>query len=172
MKLRPSQMTRTRFLSLFADIFEHSPWIASQVWDQGLEPRHDSPGALHQLFTRVVRTSPEDQQLSLLLAHPQLAVGIASSEELSAASQVEQKGAGLDQCEPREYAEFQNLNQVYLAKFGFPFIMAVKGSHRNQILEVLKSRSMGDKEKEFEAAMEQVLQIALFRIEEKFESQR
>jgi 2-oxo-4-hydroxy-4-carboxy-5-ureidoimidazoline decarboxylase len=172
MELRPSQMTRIRFLSLFADIFEHSPWIASQVWDTGLGPGHDSVAGLHQLFTEVVQAADKEQKLSLLLAHPQLAVGIARAPELTAASQAEQQGAGLDRCNPHEYAEFQNFNNVYQARFGFPFIMAVKGSDRHKILDALRARLARKKEQEFQTAVDQVIRIGLFRIAGKFESER
>lgn len=172
MKLQPSKMTKAGFLAKFSDVFEHSPWIAGQVWDTGLGPGHDSAAGLHQLFAEVVQKVGQEQKLSLLLAHPQLAVGIANASELTAASQVEQKGAGLDRCSPHEYAEFQNFNDVYLARFGFPFIMAVKGSDRHEILEALRTRLAHEKEQEIQAAVDQVIRIGLFRIEGKFESHR
>lgn len=170
MKLQPSTMTKAEFLARFSDVFEHSPWIASQVWEAGLGPGHDSAAGLHQQFAEVVQKADQEQKLSLLLAHPQLAVGIANASELTAASQVEQRGAGLDQCSPHEYAEFQNFNDVYLVRFGFPFIMAVKGSGRHEILEALRARLAHEKEQEFQTAVDQVIRIGQFRIEGKFES--
>ncbi len=165
MKLQPSKMTKAEFLARFADIVEHAPWIASLVWDSGLGPEHDSTAGLHQQFSQVVQAADREQKLALLLAHPQLAVGIASPSELTAASQDEQQGAGLDKCSPDEFEEFQNLNQDYLARFGFPFIMAVKGSDRQQILRAFRTRVTHRKEPEFQAAIDQVIRIGFFRIE-------
>ena len=162
-------MTREEFLAHFEDVFEHSPWIAARVWDSGLDSRHDSASGLHQAFAGVIQAADHEQKMSLLRAHPQLAVGVASVEELTASSQAEQRGAGLDRCTPQEYAEFRCLNEDYLARFNFPFIMAVKGYDRLQILQAFRARKNNDEEQEFQAAIDQVIRIGLLRIQNKFE---
>ena len=117
---------------MFGGAFEHSPWIAEAVWDTGLTGRHDSATGLHQSFREVIRQSGREEKLALLRAHPELAVGIASDEQLTGSSQREQRGAGLDRCSPDEFSEFRKLNDSYREKFGFPFIMAVKGFNRRR----------------------------------------
>jgi len=167
MSVRPSELTKADFLTCFADVFEHSPWIAQQVWESGLDSSHDSVHGLHRRFSDVIHQASHEQKLELLLAHPQLAVGVAGPTPLTAASCAEQKGAGLDQCSAPEFAEFQHLNQAYMAKFGFPFIMAVKGADRRAILQAFKSRLAHASDQEFQTAIEQVIRIGFLRIESK-----
>jgi 2-oxo-4-hydroxy-4-carboxy-5-ureidoimidazoline decarboxylase len=163
--LRTSNRERTGFLAQFGDVFEHSPWIAGRVWDSGLDSRHDTAEGLHLAFANVIQSADHAQKLRLLRAHPQLAVGIAQAEELTAASQAEQRGAGLDRCTTDEYAEFQRLNEDYLKRFNFPFIMAVKGYDRHSILQAFRIRLLQDEKNEFETAVEQVIRIGRLRIE-------
>ena len=168
--MRPSEMNRADFLARFADVFEHSPWIARQVWESGLDASQDSVEGLHQRFSVMIRQASQEQKLALLLAHPQLAVGIAGPTALTAASHAEQQGAGLDQCSAQEFVEFQHLNQAYMEKFGFPFIMAVKGTDRHNILQAFRTRLAHATEQEFQTAIEQVIRIGLLRIESKLNS--
>ena len=153
---------------MFGGVFEHSPWIAEAVWDTGLTGRHDSATGLHQSFREVIRQSSREEKLALLLAHPELAVGIASDEQLTGSSQREQQGAGLDRCSPEEFSEFRKLNASYREKFGFPFIMAVKGFNRDDILESFRARLENTGDGEFQAAVEQVIRIGRFRIDSLF----
>lgn len=106
----------------------------------------------------------EDERLALLRAHPDLAGRLALAGELSADSTAEQAGAGLDRCTPQELEEFQALNERYKTRFGFPYILAIKGRHREQILENFRARVENDPEAEFEEAIEQVRRIALLRL--------
>jgi len=167
--MQPSSMNRAEFVAVFCDIFEHSPWIAGQAWNSGLDSRHDCAEGLHQVFAGVIHAADEDQKLSLLRSHPELAIGVAGREELTAASQAEQQAAGLDQCSREEFLEFRQLNESYRGRFGFPFIMAVKGYGRHEILQAMRTRLANTREQEFQAALEQVIRIGLFRIESKFE---
>lgn len=167
--MQPGNMDKTEFVGVFGDVFEHSPWIASQAWESGLDVRHDQAAGLQRVFADVIHAANREQKLSLLRAHPELAVGIASAEELTAASQTEQRGAGLDRCSAGEFAQFQRLNESYRARFGFPFIMAVKGYGRHQILEAFRARLTNTQEQELQVALDQVILIGLFRIESKFE---
>ncbi len=166
--MQASAMSRAEFVAEFGDIFEHSAWIADRVWDSGLNASHDSVAGLHSTFADVIHAAEIQQKLSLLRAHPELGLGVASEKDLTAASQAEQQGAGLDQCSADEFAEFQRLNDSYRARFGFPFIMAVKGYRRGKILEAFRKRMENTREQELQTAVEQVIRIGLFRIESKF----
>jgi len=104
--------------------------------------------------------------MSLLRAHPELAAARAEGEDLTAHSHSEQRGAGLDRCRPDEFTEFQRLNAAYRQKFGFPFIVAVKGLDRRQILDRFRSRLQNTPEAEFEEAVAQVIRIGYFRLEQ------
>lgn len=164
----PSEMTHEEFLETFGPVFEHSPWIADGVWNGGVEFRHDSVAGMHESMCNEIRQADEEQKLELLKAHPELAASVGEGEELTGHSRREQRGAGLHQCTPEEYAEFKRLNEAYREKFGFPFILAVKGYHRRQILEIFRKRLEHTPEEELPAALHQVMRIGLFRLEEIF----
>ena len=166
--MQPGQMDKTGFMALFGSVFEHSPWIAGAVWDLGLTVRHDTAAGLHLAFREVIHQSGREEKLALLRAHPELAVGVVSDEQLTESSQREQRGAGLDRCSAEEFSEFQKLNHAYVDKFGFPFIMAVKGSNRHDILKSFRARLDNSGDEEFETAVEQVIRIGRFRIESIF----
>ena len=155
---------KASFLARYGGIFEHSPWIAAQVWDLGLH----SGGLqeLHVALADVIRNADNEQKLALLRAHPQLASAIASGEKLTAESRGEQRGAGLDQCSEVEFEEFQHLNSTYSNKYGFPFIIAVKGLGREQILDSFRTRLANSPEQEFTEALEQVILVGKFRLQE------
>jgi 2-oxo-4-hydroxy-4-carboxy-5-ureidoimidazoline decarboxylase len=155
---------RVSFIAEYGGIFEHSPWIAERVWEQGLQSGN-APELL-AAFSDVILGAKREQQLALLRAHPQLASAIASGEELTRESRGEQRGAGLDQCSAAEFEEFKKLNSTYSDKFGFPFIIAVKGLGREQILKTFRERLARDTEQEFTEALEQVIRIGKFRLEE------
>lgn len=165
-----SGMNKADFISLFGDVYEHSPWIAAQVWKSGLDARHDSAEYLAQAFAEVIHKANREQKLALFRAHPELAVDVASENELTNESRNEQRGAGLDRSGPEEFAEFRRLNDAYRSRFGFPFIVAVKGMDRQEILSALKERLSYNEDQEFETATEQVIRIGSFRIEGIFES--
>jgi 2-oxo-4-hydroxy-4-carboxy-5-ureidoimidazoline decarboxylase len=151
------------YMAVYGGIFEHSPWIVEQVWEQGLH--NVSVRELQAAFSAAIRSADRQRQLALLRAHPQLACAIASGEELTAESRGEQHGAGLDQCSAAEYEEFRRLNSAYSNKFDFPFIIAVKGLNRAQILESFGTRLKNTPEEEFSEALEQVIRIGKFRLQ-------
>lgn len=158
-------MDRERFVATFGDLYEHSPWVAARVFDAGLDERHDVPGFLHEAFRAAVLGAGRVAQMALLRAHPQLA---CAQGELDGHSRDEQAGVGLDRCSPAEYEEFQRLNREYLARFSFPFIVAVKGLTRARILEQFRARVARSPEQEFAEALEQVCLIGKHRLAEKF----
>jgi OHCU decarboxylase len=106
------------------------------------------------------------EQLALINAHPDLAGKAAVRGELTASSTAEQAGAGISECTAEEFSRFTQLNDAYKAKFGFPFIMAVKGSNRHQILAAFEERIHNSPEQEFACALAEINKIALFRLQQ------
>ena len=157
-----ANQARAAFVARYGDIYEHSPWVAEAVFDSG--QAEAAPEALHLAMAAVVDGAGQEAQLTLLRAHPDLAGRLALAGGLTAASTSEQAGAGLDQCNPEELARFQDLNTRYTERFGFPFILAVKGKGRAEILDAFETRIDNDPETEFAMALEQVHRIALLRL--------
>lgn len=162
----PSGLGRIAFLALYGPVYEHSPWIAEAVFDAGLQAVHDSPNGLHAAMRAVVEAAPRERRLALLRAHPDLAGRLAVRGELTARSAAEQAGAGLDKCEPEEFAKFTRLNEAYKAKFGIPFVMAVKERKRDEILAAFGRRLGNDMATEFRTALDEVHKIARFRLDD------
>ncbi|EGY00845.1 hypothetical protein AZA_89183 [Nitrospirillum viridazoti Y2] len=158
--------TRDAFVARFGGVFEHSPWIAEAAWDAGLPAGAGTADGLHAALVTQFRAASREKRLGVLLAHPDLAGRLAVRGELTAESTAEQASAGLDKCTPEEYARFQELNDAYKARFGFPFILAVRGLTRAAILENFESRVANDTETEFATATAQVERIALLRLKE------
>ena len=126
-RVRPSEMDRSDFVASFGEVFEHSPWIAEAAFDRGLPADADSAAGLHRALCAVLRAAPQARQRALIDAHPDLAGRLARAGRLTASSSKEQASAGLDQLTDEERARFTALNDAYQARFGFPFVMAVKG---------------------------------------------
>lgn len=165
-KRRPSELDRDGFLQYQGRVYEHSPWIAETLWSRGLRPEHDQVEYLHRDLAAIVDAAPHDRQLALLNAHPDLAGRLAIRGELTAESTSEQAGAGLDKCSPEEFRRFTELNDTYKAKFGFPFILAVKGRNRVEILDNFERRIHNDPATEFRTALAEVHKIALLRLKD------
>jgi OHCU decarboxylase len=163
---QPTELSQEKFLAVFGGVYEHSPWIAEQVFERGLTPVQDTAEGLAAELRDIVEVSGRDPQLVLLRAHPDLAGKLALAGDLTAESTGEQAGAGLDHCTAAEFETFQSLNDRYKEKFGFPFILAVRGYHRTEILEIFKVRVENDLEVEFAEALSQVHRIALLRLEQ------
>ncbi|MDE1146932.1 MAG: 2-oxo-4-hydroxy-4-carboxy-5-ureidoimidazoline decarboxylase [Azospirillaceae bacterium] len=157
---------RDAFVARFGGVFEHSPWIAEAAWDAGLPDDADTAEGLHAALVAQFRAASRERRLGVLLAHPDLAGRLAIRGELTADSSAEQASAGLDKCTPEEYARFQELNDTYKARFGFPFILAVRGLTRAAILENFAARVDNDAEVEFATATAQVERIAWLRLKE------
>lgn len=151
------------FIQRYGAVYEDSPWVAEAVWPGAGALR--SVQALAGAMAAVVDSASREQKLALIRAHPQL----ASRARMADASVREQSGAGLDQCSAEELADFQRLNAAYNARFGFPFIVAVKGLTRRDILDAFAARLGHDPEVEFAEALRQIHRIAAFRLAELFE---
>ena len=158
-------MGKASFLARFSDIFELSPWVAEGAFMLELGPAHDTATGLHNAFCRVFRAASEQQKLATLLAHPDLAGKLAAAKHLTKHSTDEQASAGLDALTDDEHKTFTNLNDRYREKFGFPFIIAVKGLKKDDIIAAFKARLDHDRNSEFVAACHQVEKIALLRLQ-------
>ena len=151
-----------RFVELLGGIYEHSPWVPELVYpDRPFESRV----ALHHAMAAAVRRAPEVHRMDLLCSHPELAGKEASEGTLTDASKGEQARAGLNQCSAAELAEIGSLNRAYHAKFGFPFIIAVTGLDKHQIIAAMKNRLDNTEDQELETALGEVEKIARIRIE-------
>lgn len=150
------------FVDRYGGIYEHSPWVAERVEAQlGTEL---STAQLAKLMADCVDNASKAMRLELIQAHPDLAGRAQVAGELTAESTEEQSSAGLDQCSADEYERFQRLNDDYKKKFGFPFVMAVRNSNRQEILAAFAERLDNDYNTEFETAIEQIHLIAEMRL--------
>jgi 2-oxo-4-hydroxy-4-carboxy-5-ureidoimidazoline decarboxylase len=155
------------FVERLGGIVEHSPWIAEEAW-----PRRPfaSVDALHAALVEGLMAAPIDTQMVVIRAHPELAGKAAIRGEMTADSKLEQGGAGLTQCSPQEFARLSALNRAYKAKFGFPFIIAVKGLDRAAIIERFAVRLEHDRATEFVEALAQIARISRLRLATMLES--
>lgn len=163
---RPSQMTREGFVARFGSIFEHSPWIADRAFDLELGPAHDSATGLHNALCRMFRSASAAERLGVLNAHPDLAGKLAAAKRLTPESTAEQSSAALDSLTDDERATFQRLNADYVAKHGFPFIIAVRDNTKDTILAAFHARIGNDTATEFSTACKQVERIAALRLKD------
>ena len=149
------------FVAALGAVFEHSPWVAEAV--AGDRP-FSSVGALHAAMVAAIGRAGEEPQLKLICAHPDLAGKAALAGELTAESTSEQKGAGLDRLTAEEYERFHKLNDAYKARFGFPFILAVRGHDKHSILGSFERRLKHSPEEEKAEALAQIARIGEFRL--------
>jgi 2-oxo-4-hydroxy-4-carboxy-5-ureidoimidazoline decarboxylase len=156
----PPSMSKDAFIDRFGSVYENSAWVAEAVWPDYAAGRLTRPGSIAEAMRHVVEAAPHEQKLDLIRAHPEL----ASRARMADASVKEQAGAGLDQCTPEEFEAFQRLNKAYKIRFGFPFIVAVKGMTRQDILAIFERRLANDPELEFDTAISQIHRIAGYRL--------
>jgi len=154
---------REKFLRRYGGVYERSPWVAEQCYEQARGI--GDPDRLANIFARCVEEADEEAQLALIRAHPDLADRAAIAGELGAASSEEQQSAGIGRCTPEEYERFQVLNRRYKEKFGFPFVMAVRGSSREEILAAFEARLENTREAEFVNAIAEIHKIAGLRLQ-------
>ena len=160
---KPTQLTRTLFVEKFGGVYEHSRWVAEAAYDKGLADDADALGAV---MAAAVAAGSDAQKRALIDAHPDLAGRLARAKRLTADSTKEQAGAGLDQLTDEERARFTALNETYRAKFGFPFIMAVKGRTKDDILAAFARRLENDAPAETATALAEIHRIALLRLKD------
>ena len=165
-RAHPSRMERAEFVAAYGGIFEHSAWIAERAFDLELGPAHDTGLGLHNALCRMFRSATEAERLGVLTAHPDLAGKLAQAKRLTAESTSEQAGAGLNALTDDERETFTRLNSEYVAKHGFPFIIAVRDHTKASILDAFGRRIGNDRATEFSEACHQVERIAEFRLKD------
>jgi OHCU decarboxylase len=153
-----NRLDRAEFIESLGWIFEESPWVAERAWDARPFANVD---ALHAAMTEQVEHATAVEQLALLRAHPDL----GTRAHLSDASAGEQVGAGLDSLTPEEFDRLHRLNGAYRSRFGFPFLLAVKGSTKHDVLRALQERMESSPDDEYREALRQVYRIARFRLD-------
>jgi OHCU decarboxylase len=161
-KRKENIMNLEEFVRRYGGIYERSSWVAEETFADGVDS--DDMDSLALLLAECVDNASYGRRLELIRAHPDLAGRAAVAGELTNESSEEQTSAGIDQCTPEEFARFQDLNNRYKAKFGFPFVMAVRGSSRKAILSAFESRLQNETEEEFERAISEIHKIARLRL--------
>lgn len=156
-----NQLDREQFIDSLDGIFEHSPWVADLVYEN--RP-FESKAQLHQTMVETVERSPEFQRMALICNHPELAGKEAAEGTLTDDSEKEQSGAGLNQCSAEELSQLQSLNQTYRKIFEFPFVIAVSGLNKNQIIAAIESRLKNSARVEFETSIAEIGKISMIRL--------
>ena len=156
-----NNLNRGEFISLFGVIFEKTQWIAEKLFE--LKPFKNKDDLINKII-KIYETSSKGEILKILRSHPKLVV----EKNLTKHSSKEQSSANLKNCTQEEFTEFTNLNNQYEKKFSFPFIIAVKGKDKIEILNNFRQRINNDVEFEFNESKKQVKKIALFRLDEIF----
>jgi 2-oxo-4-hydroxy-4-carboxy-5-ureidoimidazoline decarboxylase len=158
-----NQLPEIEFTNTLGSIFEHSPWVAKQTYE--FRPFASVDSVLQYMFD-LVKQSPQADRLKLICNHPQLVGKEAEQGSLTEHSKNEQACAGLNHCTAEELSLLQTLNQQYMDKFGFPFVIAVKGLSRHDILAAMQQRINNPLEQEFDTCIEQIGRIAEFRLKD------
>jgi OHCU decarboxylase len=154
-----NELSREEFVAKLGWIFEHTPWIADKVWT--LRP-FPSIQLLHQSMVKLVEKSSKQEKLALIQAHPDL----GTKMKITTSSKTEQHQAGLDQLSSKEYERYIALNNKYIKKFGFPFVLAVRGHNKDSIYDAMKRRVKNKEDQEFETALKEIYKISFFRLKE------
>ena len=154
-----NKLNKSDFISIFGNVFEKTEWIAERVFNYLPYKNFDN---LLLKFFKIYNESNKESIIKILNSHPELVV----EQKLTNESKKEQKGAGLNECSKEEVEEFKKLNLNYKKKFGFPFIIAVKGKNKNDILNYFRTRIKNSFDEEFIEAKKQVGEIATFRFKE------
>ena len=156
------KLSKTEFTEVFGNIFENASWIAEKLYMQKpFKNFNDLSNKMISIFENI----NNQNKLKILNSHPDLA-DKAKIGSLTPDSNKEQSNIGLDQCTEKEFNEFKNLNLEYKNKFGFPFIIAVKGKNKSEILVNFKKRLLSNKKTEFGEAVKEVKQIVSLRLDE------
>lgn len=155
--------SRSEFVARYAGIYEHSAWVAEEA--APVVAGSTDVERIAAVMADCVDNASLERQLALIRAHPDLAGKAQIAGELTEDSTSEQASAGLDQCSADEYERFQTLNDAYREKFGFPFVMAVRGSGRAGILAAFAGRLENDADAEFETALTEIHKIARLRLQ-------
>jgi 2-oxo-4-hydroxy-4-carboxy-5-ureidoimidazoline decarboxylase len=156
-------MDRGAFVTALGHLFEHSPWIAEEIWPR--RPFRDA-AHLHAELCATVRSASRDRQFALIAAHPDLAGRLAQKKQLTADSTREQASAGLTHLTPAETLVFEKLNRSYRARFRFPFIICARLNAKDAILAAMQSRLTNPPDVEFQTALGEIEKIARLRLDD------
>ena len=156
---------REEFVDRFGGVFEYSPFIAERAYDQELVREPLTADGVHAALCTVFRAASVEERLGVLRKHPDLAGKLAVAGGLTEESRREQAGAGLDRLTPEEHAEFTKLNSLYIETFDFPFIIAVAGLNKDDILTAFRHRIENSADEELATACAQVEKIAGLRLQ-------
>ena len=154
-----NKLSKAEFISIFGNIFEKTEWVAERCYES--KPYNNLDELVSKMM-QIFENIEKERHLEILNSHPDLAV----EKKLTEDSKNEQKNASLNQCTDEEFVEFKKLNEEYKKKFGFPFIVAVKGKNKEEILNSFRQRITNNINLEFEEAKKQVKKIASFRLSE------
>ena len=165
LKFLSKKMKRKEIIDQLKSIYEHSQWVPERLLSENIN-EIQTKEELQLMMKKIVDNSSETEKLNLINAHPELGKKLQKKEKLTKFSEDEQKSAGLDQCSDEEFKILTNLNNEYRLKFKFPFIIAVKGLNKNQIIENMQKRVNNNKTEEFETAISEIHKIAGLRIKD------
>ena len=154
-----NKLSKAEFISTFGNIFEKTEWVAEKCYES--KPYNNLDELVSKMM-KIFENIKRERHLEILNSHPDLVV----EKKLTKDSKNEQKNASLNQCTDEEFVEFKKLNEEYKKKFGFPFIIAVKGKNKEEILNSFRQRITNNINLEFEEAKKQVKKIASFRLSE------
>ena len=164
-KFLSQKMEGKKIINLLKGIYEHSAWVPEKLLSENIS-EIKTKEELELMMKKIVDNSTETEKLNLIKAHPELGKKLQKKEKLTKFSKEEQKSAGLDQCSDEEFEILTNLNNTYRSKFEFPFILAVKGLNKNQIIDNMKKRVNNSKSEEFKTAINEIHKIAQLRIKD------
>ena len=154
-----NSLNKSEFLSIFGNVFEKSKWISEKAFD--LKPFKSLESFISEIIG-IYENSDDKIIIKIFNLHPELVI----EKKLTTDSEVEQSKANLKQCTPEEFDRFKKLNIEYKKKFNFPFIIAVKGKNKNEILNYFRERINNSLDEEFLEEKKQVKKIATFRLDE------
>lgn len=149
----------SEFVEKLEAIFEHSPWVAQKAGE--FRP-FESLDSLYEKMIYIVQTASLEEKINLIQSHPQL----GTRKTMGSFSKTEQRNAGLGQLSETEYKHLLDMNKQYTARFGFPFILAVRGKNKEDILQTMQERLKNSRDDEFNQALTEIYKIARFRLED------
>ena len=164
-KFLSQEMDKGEIIDLLKSIYEHSAWVPERLLSQNIS-EIKTKEQLQLMMQKIVDNASEIEKLNLIKAHPELGKKLRRQEKLTKFSEEEQKSAGLDQCSDQEFETLTKLNNEYRSKFEFPFIIAVRGLGKNQIIDNMKKRVNNSKSQEFDTAINEIHKIAKLRIKD------
>ena len=154
-------LDRSTFAQRLGGVAEGSPWVAEAAW---LRRPFADLDALARAFADAIHEAPPERQLALVRAHPDLAGRVAVARQLTTDSAREQAGAGLDRLTPEQLAVFRERNAAYRERFGFPFVICVRGHDADSILRCFGERLAHDREQELRSALDEIVRIVALRL--------